>query len=237
MKKNLFVIVVLITHASLAQNVEMLSKSDFKPDRKDKDFAFIEQTIDSSRLAFVASFKAVTDNKKNSISNLFFEIKKEAKKLGANSFRLRSFNRDNSSSLTFILDTYYANDSLLAINNESHFRNKVFVFCDERITENSYSLKVDNEKKEFKSGTYLEYELKEGQELKLSKGGFTGATMWIKYKENRQPVFLTITSFGLGGDGYVPPGGGVGLTFNTGRINSINNDLGQLLINFLTRAE
>lgn len=218
------------------QNVELIAKSNYAPvNEKQKAFCFIDNKIDTTNFIYIATYKAfIGKSKKDNISNSFFLIRKMANKIGANSFCLKSFESDSSGILNFVLDTYQTNDATLELNFANQPKNKVYIFCDEKPTNETYSIKINNEKTEFKSGTFLSYELKEGQELKLNKGGLTGTTVWVKYQKDKPASFFTITGLGLGG--AIPPPGTVGLSFNTGRFNSIDAGLGLLLIKFLKNA-
>jgi hypothetical protein len=235
MQKIITILCLIITNITIAQNVEIISKSDFKLKARIGTFAFIEQKTDTAKLLYVATFKVAAEDNKTTISEMLFKIKMQAHLLGANCFRLNNFNRDSLNRLTIVLDTYYGNDSIQLKNFNNHEKNTVFIFCNDRLNDEKYLLKVNKEKKEFRSGTYLTYHLKEGEDLKITKGGFTGATFWIKYEENKQPVFLTITGFGLGGGPI--PAGTIGMSFNTGRINYIDENLGHLLTLILKPGE
>jgi hypothetical protein len=54
-----------------------------------------------------------------------------------------------------------------------------------KISSDSFSLKVNNTTKTFKSGTYLKFNLKESEGLTLNKGGFTGGTRKLKYEKEK----------------------------------------------------
>jgi len=89
---------------------------------------------------------------------------------------------------------------------------------------------VNRERREFAYGTYMKWVLKEGEELKLNKGGVTGETMWLNYKQDKPADFVTITGFGLNGP---MPFGATSLSFNTGRFTFIDRNLGHLLTQVL----
>jgi len=163
-------------------------------------------------------------------------LKAKAQELGANSFKLNSFKIiDSNDKKVLILDTYYGTDSVLNLNFKNHEKNIVYIFCDSEKSDKTYFFKIDNVKKEIKGGTFYKYQNKEGQKVKINKGGFSGATIWIKWEENKPATFLTLTGFGLGG---MPiPVGQIGMSFNTGRINYIDGDLGILSAALLTQSE
>ena len=86
-----------------------------------------------------------------------------------------------------------------------------------------------------KSGTYYKHIRTQGKEVKISKGGLTGMTLWYTLNGNKPNLFLTLTGLGLGG-GSVPTDV-VGLSFNTGRIQPVQGDLGCLLITILKQSK
>lgn len=224
-----------VTLCADAQTVKMISQiNNENKYGKQTAFSFLENGIDTSMLHYVATYVATLENKKADITSSFFAIKKMANQLGANCFSLKSFADDSTGIQSFTLDVFYADEIALTNNSGKHPKNIAYVFCSQNKDGKIYSLKVDNQKTEFTSGSYLTYELKDGAELKLSKGGFTGATVWLKYHPDRLATFFTITGFGLGGS--VPPLGAVGVSFNTGRINYIDRDLGFLLTRLLQQA-
>ncbi len=222
-----------ITNIVTAQIVDVTARSTFQPEGEGKDFAFIEPVTDTAEIKFIATVQATKEGSDAEIDKLYDAIRSRAQKMGANAFKLNSFKRNDSlNKFILILDTYYGTDAALLLNFNNHEKNVVYIFGDVERSGKSYSFKIDNKKTEIKGGTYFRYQNKEGQEVKINKGGFTGATLWIKWKENKPASFLTLTGFALGGGGPVQPGQ-VGGSFNTGRISYINGNLGHLLVSIL----
>ncbi len=239
--KNITIIILTIaslvfSNLIIAQTVEVINKSEFQPETKSKDFAFIEPTTDTTNIKYIATIKASGEGKKVDLEMLFYKLKAKAQELGANAFKLNRFEKMGSSNISvLILDTYYGTDSALNLNFKNHEKNVVYIFGDSEKSEKTYSFKIDNTKTEIKGGTFYKHHNKEGQEVKINKGGFTGATMWVKWEENKPATFLTLTGFGLGGAPV--PVGQIGMSFNTGRINYIDGNLGHLLVSLLTQNE
>jgi hypothetical protein len=154
--------------------------------------------------------------------------------MGANSFRLISFNRvdeKNSSELT--LETYFANDSIVKQSEASKRGNIVYLFAQERKSPGeTTTLAVNGEKIELDGGKYLMYELKEGERLKVSKGGIMGTTIWFEWEEGKHARYMSLSGFGVG----VTQPGTVGLSFNSGKISPMNRYFGELLTHILERA-
>ncbi|MEJ8843504.1 hypothetical protein WG954_14030 [Lacibacter sp. H375] len=227
---SLFSLIVINCHA---QKVEVLKKADVGNLTEGKVFAFIQPSTDTSTMQFVATFAAKVRGKKAAIELLYYEIRKKATKLGANCYKINSFTRNTSKNeCELILDSYAASDTLIDINTANHEKNVVFVFGRENEDDKPVTLNVNGETKEIKAGHYLRLELIEGKELKLNKGGAVGgSTAWLNWEKDKLPQFYTLTGFGLSSITQQPANG---ITFNTGRINRINNmSVGFLLVKLL----
>jgi hypothetical protein len=228
---------IFSSYMTIAQNIEVINKSGFQTVEKVNQFSFIEPLTDTTNIKFIATIKVTGETKKEEVVVLFNKLKTKAQQLGANAFKLNSFKIIDSSNIKIlILDTYYGADSAMNLNFKNHVKNIVYIFGDAEKSDKTYSFKIDNVKKEIKGGTFYKYQNKEGQKVKINKGGFSGATLWINWKENKPATFLTLTGFGLGG-AQIPYDQQFGMSFNTGRINYIDGDLGHLLTTVLTQSE
>lgn len=229
---------LLLVKFNIAQNIEIVTNKKLKPLSKDKASAFIHPKTDTASLQFIASCKGTGKDSMTLPGDLYLLIKTQARALGSNCFILRSFTHDSLNRLFIHIDAYYATESIMTANKANYETNEVFIFGSEKINKDSFSLKVNNETKTFRSGTYLKFNLTEGETLKVNKGGFTGTTSKLKYAKERAPDYLMITGtgFALGG-GPLPPPGTIGITFNTGRMNELTDDYGQFLIQILRRSD
>jgi len=234
-KQLVLICFLFFANNAWSQKVEVMNASG-KVYQEGKKFAFIEPVTDTKGYEFVGSVKATIRNKKSIISTLFFAIKEKANKLGANCYKVQSFSREDSlKDAVLILDCYVASDSLIDVNFNNHEKNVVFIFGEEKKDPtDTYRFNLNDEKKEITSGSYYRYDLREGEELKINKGGFTGASMWINWKKNKPAIFLTLSGFqvtdvGLGGGETVT-------TFSTGGLNQVNISLGYLLTQLLIQS-
>jgi hypothetical protein len=234
-KELLTLVCLLFVTVSFSQKIEVIQKSDLKNFSEGKKFAFIEPATDTNNLEFVATILARDKNRKSLIEDMYFAIRERGNKMGANCYKIRTFNRDTlDSQAVLILDSYLASDSVLAQNTANHEKNVVFIFGNERDDDNSIAFNLNGEKKEIKAGTYYKITLNEKEEVKVNKGGFTGETMWLNWEEDKQPAFYTLSGFGLS-DYYLQPISGI--SFNTGRINRIGNiSVGLLLTQLLKKG-
>ena len=227
--------IIITTLNTYSQSVDIITKSDIKNLTEGKNFAFVEPATDTNFLQFVATIRAKDKNKKSVIENLYFGIRKQANSLGATCFKLKSFTRsDSGNEVILILDCYFAYEATLTTNTDNHEKNSVFIFGGEREDDKTISATVNGDTKEIKPGTYFKYILKEREELKFSKGGFTGAAIWLNWEKDKQPQFYSLSGFALNDINHQPANG---IAFNTGRINRISNiNLGLLLTKLLKQG-
>ena len=100
------------------------------------------------------------------------------------------------------------------INFRDHEENAVFIIGDENPNDHkTYSFKTNGQKKEIKSGTFFKRIIKEGEKIKINKGGISGMSMWPKYKQGAKATFFSLSGFELGGP---LPAGVIGVAFTTG---------------------
>ncbi len=227
-KYTLRTILAIITffayQQNYAQEVLTLKQSDFKPNAQPDIFKCITNVSDTAKGHYMATLQIKLGNNANAFTNGYVDIREYATNLKANAFRLNNYTTDDKGNRLLTLDVYYFEDTKQIVRSE--YQNKIYIFCDDRDNDKTYDLKVNNEKVNFRSGTYLQYETKPNEQVKLNKGGATGMQVKLVYEDQKLPVFLSMSSFGL-----EPASMGVG--FNTGRFSTINTNLGYLLIQCL----
>lgn len=230
---------ILIAKFNFAQTVEIVSKTNLKlkPIEAASPSVFIHPKTDTTSLQFVAAYKATGKDSITTPGDLFLLIKKEARMLGANFFKLKSFIYDSVNRPCIYIDAYFGSKAMITTDNSNYETNTVFIFCPEKISNDTFSLKINNKTKAFNVETYLKFTLKEGEELQISKGGFTGAKVRLKYKKDKPPIYLMVMGFGLGRGPLPPPGTIIGAAFNTGEIRELNDDYGQFLVQILQQSE
>ena len=225
----------MMAGTAAAQTVEVQNNSSFQAPVKSSFFAYLIPSNDTTGKNFIATLQATGSGKHADVEELFAKMKEKAQEIGANAYRFISFKRDSiEKSAVLIVDAYYANAAALDINMQQAEKGVIYIFGDAEKSNKTYTFKINGDKKEFKGGSYYKHVMKPGEEVKINKGGITGATIWFTWKENRPPVFLTLSGFGLGG---AMPQGVVGASFNTGRINYVTGGLGPLLLEVLKPHE
>ena len=81
-----------------------------------------------------------------------------------------------------------------------------------------------------KSGpdTNTAFDIPIGKELKISKGGITGMTYWLKGEPGKKSRFYTFSGVGIAGAGV--SNAGVGINLSTGQIHNMEANLAMLLM-------
>lgn len=235
LKKILLLLTTISVLTSFSQRVDIINKADIKNLPTGKIFAFIEPTTDTSQIKFVATILACERNKKSNIENLYFKIREEATKLGANCYKLKSFERGGSNNeAILILECFVATEITLNQNTANHEKNVVFIFGNEREDDEAIFFKVNGETKEIKSGSYFKFTLEPDENLRISIGGFTGESIKLKWEKDKKPAFYSLSGLGIS---PVAQSTSIGIGVNTGRINLIKNiSVGFLLTQLLKQG-
>jgi hypothetical protein len=235
MKILFFILTAISTLNLYSQSVDILIKSEIKNLPESEVFTTLEPSTDTSQIKFLARIQAKDKNKKSNIEFLFFEIRKEATKIGANCFKIKSFERGVEKNETIlVLDCYLLDESTINKNIENREKNVVYIFGKEREDDNSISFKINGVEKEIKSGTFYKIILKPNEKIKISKGGITGASVVLNWEKNKEPIFLSLSGFGLASLDKQPANG---IGFTSGSINKIiNNSFGLLLTKLLKQG-
>lgn len=232
MKKILLLFALFVYNSFYGQSIEVLQKGDTLQKPQYQQFIYLCDSTDISNAVFVAKIKARGSLKHT--TNLYYFIRNEAQRLGANAYRFESFIKtDNDVNGELILSAFYCQDSIFDTNFEYIPKNKIYIFGDDdwvQIKKQGY--KVKGEKYQISSGQFKVYDIGEKDEIDISKGGFTGMTLWYKRKEGGCSSFLTFSGFGINGGGasYSPGYNGVGVSFNTGKINHVEPNLALALL-------
>lgn len=221
----LFFLLLSICGSVFSQTVEIIRQSDQPLSKKGKDFACLAAATDTNQLTFVAQLKATGPNNKAGIESLFQALRKQANRMGANAYRLAAYSPGEEA---LVLNVYFATKEQLAENFDSQDKNAIFIFGSEKAGPGApFTFKLNNEKKTLRPGAYFRYDLREDEEVKISKTGLASAVQWFKWKANKPAVFLTLSTFGIGGKNAP----------ESGRLNFVDANLGYLLVQVLKPAE
>jgi hypothetical protein len=231
MKQFLILLCCICGSLAYSQQIEILEKGDTLQKPKYVQFIYLSEKTSLDSITFVARIKAT--GSLHNVSNLFLFINAEAQKLGANAFKFESFKMVDSQNGELVLSTYYSNGEgdFFDVNFQNLPKNKIYIFGNQdMIASKTQSYKVNGEKHEIESGKFAQFEIKENEEVKINKGGFTGMTLWVKRKPEGYSSFLNFSGIGLNGTSYNAYSGGVGVSINTGTINKIEPNLALALL-------
>jgi len=229
MKKTFILLVLFISCSLYSQKIEFITKNDTLQKPAYQQFIYLCEATELTTLKLVAKVKS-TGSLKN-IALLFEKLKSETQKLGANAFRFESFKKVDTENGELVLSTYFCDDDTFDINFENIPKNKVYVFGNQNLTEQkTQSYKVNGNKCEITNGKYREFQVQLGEEIKINKGGLTGATFWTTGEENKSASFLNFGGIDFDGGNYNPGSNAVGVNINTGRISKIEPNLGLTLL-------
>ncbi|MCB2196471.1 MAG: hypothetical protein KQH79_11475 [Bacteroidetes bacterium] len=230
-------LLLFISVQSFGQMVQFIEKdSTFKNENKTEEFHFINNGFDYSNSKFVASMNGLSLNSENNnLVSLFETFKFNANYLGANAFHVDEYKiSDSKDSVSVSVSFYYLNLNELIKNSRLYSTNMVYVIGDVS-TKKSTGRKIKFNKNTIQllPLEYVSYQNKVGEDAILSIGGILGSKVWIRGKENREPKFLSLQGFGMGG-GFTP-NGQITVSISTGQIYPVNLDLGLFLTKILNR--
>lgn len=202
---------------------------------QDSNFLFIPSAMDTSSLRYIRTLQG-TLKIKEEISELYLLLKAEARKLGANCYKLRGFVRnDTSRTMTLTLAVYFADElqrNIIVNNQES---NQIYLFSDDKFNKNKSFFRLNGEKVIIRSGSYFKYSLAQEETVKISKGGVAGARFTVNWEEEGPSRFCTIDGFGLN----IAPAyafgliGALAVSASSGKIREIDYNFGYLLSQIL----
>jgi len=221
-------LLLLLTVSAKSQIVEVLAKGDTLQKPSYQQFIYLSDSTAVSDAVFVSRIKA-TGSLRN-VTHLYYFIKNKAQEKGANGFKFESFEKINDTTSELTLSVYFCNDTLFEANFAHIPKNKIYIFGKENLLEQeTQSYKIQSKKYDIGNGRFRVFDIKEGEEYKINKGGFTGMTYWIKRKPEGYSSFLSFSGLGLNGANYMV-GGGVGVSFNTGKIDHVDPNLALVLL-------
>ena len=220
--RNLLIIIILLTNFSpvIAQEIEILKKSDSIPNIKEKGLVYINEKTDLTDYHFIAKLKITSDD----FNQILIGLQKTANELSANAFKyVEKEITENKTSV--ILDLFSANRQLIEFNENNNQTNVVYFFGNDSKTQ---KFKIDSQKIELQPNEIYRFELPKNKEVKINKGGFSGMTVFHRWRENQPVIFYAFGSGNL--SGYGNGRDSIGLSISTGNIIELKSDFAYLLM-------
>ena len=201
------------------------AKTAIKPDA----FDYIDHQYDVQKEDYIASLSGyIVTYEEETLINLFNSLWKKANDLGANSYRIEKVRNENDT-IEVKLSVYNLSDRHIEDVLALYPHNMVYVFGDIHNDQRARKIRFNDEKLVLHPMEFIAYQNKVGQEATLNVGGILGAKIWIQGKENRLPVYLSLSGYEVRPDVSI----GLGVSINTGRIYPVDMNFGQFLINVL----
>ena len=231
---SLILFLTALSIIGFGQNVEIINKNDNPNKAINSDaFDYIEKGYDLKSENYIATMKGfVTNSRKSILPVLFNTFWLKANELGANSFYIEKVKND-SDTIYVEISVYNISDSDIEKNFDLYPKNMVYVIGDIDKMQTPKKIKFNNVKMTLYPMEYISYQNKIGEDAILSIGGFLGAKVWIRGKENRLPKHLSLNGLSVGPGSY----NDLSISFNTGRVYPVELNFGQFLINVLTKKD
>lgn len=224
------ILLFFISITTLGQKIRIVKEENFPSVAINPEiFRHIENDYDLNEAAYIATFNCnVTNSGKSTLVNVFNLFWKKANQLGANAFQIDTINS--------IQGTLFIELSVYNLNDYSYNKmlklipvNMIYVIGGIDNKRSSRNIKFNNKKLLLDPMSFIAFQNNVDEEATLSIGGFMGAKLWVKGKENRLPKHLSLSGFGIGPGHY----NNVGVNFNTGRIYDVEFNFGQFLVHVL----
>lgn len=127
--KGIFTIVILLFSFLSNAQVKFIRKADTTSTEQSPlaPFYFLEKNIDTNKMLFLGEINVFSKKPGHTIEILYYRLKREAQKIGANAFLLRSYKEENAM-MSFTASVYLAGDSSIVENIGLKQKNCVYVF-------------------------------------------------------------------------------------------------------------
>ena len=230
-----FIGIITISVSSFAQEVQIIEKNEnYVQKEKVEKFEFIDKNLNLTNREKIAVLKGYSTNYgKNTLISLFNKLWEMSNKFGANSYFIDKVERV-ADTIYVQISTYYLDNMTFEDNFKLYPQNMVYVFGDLDIKKGTTKkIKLNENKVELAPFEYIGAQNEVGKYLTVSIGGFLGAKVDIKGREERLPMYLSLTGFGIGPGSFNQ----VSVSFNTGRIYPVDMNFGQFLIYIMTKKE
>lgn len=239
---------ILFLYNVYGQNIELIEHNvTHIPSKNANVFEYIESEFNLSSETIVSSYKLRIDKQgKNSLIDTFYDLWKEANKVGANSFAINGIVYDSISSQYIVdVDTHYLDNNDLEENYSMHESNVIVIFGDLNTKKENKvkSCKINKQKVEIAPYSFVRTINYPGTATNISVGGLMGTSVSIASAIGRPIECFTLggttmrpeaagVSVGVGSGGHAM-GGGIGFSIKTGSINPVQLDCGLFVMTIL----
>ena len=234
-KPGLLSFLYLVTFTVVAQNISVLDSVSKPLPFEPESFDFIPKSYPLSDEDYIATLE-VTINAESeaNLVAIFDAVWQKANDLGANAYRFEGIYRFQDKDRMIVeLSVHQVSDAEFHNMLDYYRSNMVYVIGSLNPRNSPRKMKLNDQKLLLPARQYLASQNEVGEEVSISIGGFLGAKVWVKGRENRPPSHYALEGFAAGPG--VDYNLNIGVSFNTGRIYPIELNLGQFLVTLLTQ--
>lgn len=220
------IVLLLLARAVEAQEIRITHQApkDFAKIKSSHPFYFLQPGIDTTTVTYVATL-VISSSATTPALRIYNKIEDQACTLGANSFGITTH-----TATQLEVNLYLASEDAVTAQ-EPLPRNTLYIFGHDRDEAKAYDyFEINDVSKSIQGGTYYQYELKEGEQIKLKKGNITGTVLWVKWKPEGSTHYYSIHGF------YKPPvvkKTTVSRAVKAGKFTSLDGRLGAFLATVL----
>lgn len=197
---------LIICAVVTAQKVDVIHRSDFRHDYVVGQFVYVEDAADTSSLKYIATLRIHQENYPYIISNFVERFKTEAKDLGANCFRVSSY-EEKDSSVTLTVKTYFAYEKFFDLNEGKRNKDKIYILSSERNAKVEQYFYLDDSLRTFPSMQYVALQPADQELVKImafkSKSLLAKNSKPIKFKAGKESSFMVVGSHLPEANGFI----------------------------------
>lgn len=151
-------------------------------------FYYLEPKIDSTKLLFLGEIDVSSKKSGHNFEILFYRLKREAQKLGANTFLVRKILNEKTG-IALTANVYYAGDSSIIENISLKQKNCVYIFSFGD-SKSDITIYANSKESKVKQYTGTKYCLNENEVLELKR--FDGSKVEFKSNPSSNSVFINL---------------------------------------------
>ena len=192
-----------------------------------QQFYFINDKTDSSSFRFIRRIHVKGAEGRATIQELYYNLRQKAMDAGANGYKKPFYHEANN---TLQAEVFLISENGIKENLLNEDLNTIYIFGRERSPNKKLAFYINEVKFELRGGHYFKSVLAEGTNIKVRKGGITGSTMNITWKQQAPATYIALSGIQLVDPQYSGPNT---LAVSPGNMMVIEQGLGRLYLRLL----
>ncbi len=196
MKKSIWLFCLLSFKLFYGQKVEILNKSGFQHNYAIKDFDYIEDVNDTSKLNYIATLRIIgeANHYTGTVVRWAVKFQEKANKMGANAFCLQTYTEKDSIGI-LIVNVYFAGDYYLKANKLKANKNNIYLFGPSTHPQDSADFYLNGTKKMFSSNKSFEIKVSLNTDYNIAVTENKLTNLLIKYKSEKKSRYFIIPKY------------------------------------------